>query len=290
MFILTPPDLKKLAEPFPEDMIEWRIQSCGIKGGKAWAMCLAYIQSRAIMDRLDAVCGPEGWKVEYTILPDGVIATLSIKCGSEWVSKQDGAEQTDIESFKGGLSSALKRAGSVWGIGRYLYDLEAGFAQTSEGNAPGMRFAKTKDNQVFYWAPPKLPAWALPKKEAPIEAQSNKALPVKRIDQAQAVPTVEAPPSPPASVSPQKEATRTLSERQVEVQTTLKARTSAWTQAEAAAYMKERFNLERVDDLSEDAYGKLLFVLREQTAQSASAVLRATSAVAKRAEPEEDVP
>lgn len=127
-------------------------------------------------------------------------------------------------------------------------------------------------------------------KSAPRDFQPSakpKPLPVKRIDQAQAVPTVEAPPSPPASVSPQKEPTRGLSERQVEVQATLRARATAWTPEAAAAYLKTRFSVDRVDDLSEDAYGKFLFVLREQTEQSASAVLRATSAVAKRAEPDE---
>lgn len=41
----------------------------------------------------------------------------------EWLEKTDGAENTDYEPVKGGLSDAMKRAASQWGIGRYLYKL-----------------------------------------------------------------------------------------------------------------------------------------------------------------------
>ena len=40
-----------------------------------------------------------------------------------WVMKYDGAENTDIEPVKGGLSDSFKRAAVLWGIGRYLYDM-----------------------------------------------------------------------------------------------------------------------------------------------------------------------
>ena len=39
--------------------------------------------------------------------------------------KYDGAENTDIEPVKGGLSDSFKRAAVLWGIGRYLYDMES---------------------------------------------------------------------------------------------------------------------------------------------------------------------
>lgn len=169
-------ELKNLAKPFPEKDIEWRLQQAGSGPKGIWAMCIAYIQARAIMDRLDEVCGPGNWKVEYRferagegVVP-GVIARIGIKIGDEWVWKEDGAEQTEIESFKGGLSSALKRAGSAWGIGRYLYDLEVAFSEeTSTERKPGWQFGKTKDGKPFYWLPPKLPAWALPAGSPPDE-------------------------------------------------------------------------------------------------------------------------
>jgi hypothetical protein len=114
------------------------------------------------MDRLDAVCGPQNWKVDYQFLPNGVLCLLSIKVGDEWITKVDGAECTDIEPFKGGISSALKRAGSAWGMGRYLYSLESGFVTIVEKNTEGAKYGKTKEGDVFYWIPPALPPWAIP--------------------------------------------------------------------------------------------------------------------------------
>lgn len=163
-------NLKLLTLPFKEDEIEWRIGQCGKKGnGQIWATCLAYVSARAIMNRLDDVCGPENWRVEYSFPSvDAVICKLSIDTGERWTTKEDGAEQTEIESFKGGLSSALKRAGSVWGIGRYLYQLETGFARIVEQRGSESKWGKTpktKDGHEgteFFWEPPKLPQWALP--------------------------------------------------------------------------------------------------------------------------------
>lgn len=158
--------LEKLKEPFSENEVEFRLAQCGENNGKIWAQCLAYISARAIQDRLDQVCGPENWTVAYEFVGStGVICNLSIKCGDEWVRKQDGADFTDIESFKGGISSALKRAGSAWGMGRYLYALESGFARIVEKGSQNAQYGKTKSGTSFYWAPPQLPTWALPKKE-----------------------------------------------------------------------------------------------------------------------------
>lgn len=47
----------------------------------------------------------------------------------------DGAENTDIEPVKGGLSDAYKRAAVKWGIGRYLYDMEAAWVDV-DSNYP----------------------------------------------------------------------------------------------------------------------------------------------------------
>ncbi len=52
-----------------------------------------------------------------------MICYLSIRCDGEWVTKSDGAGDTNIEAEKGGISDALKRAAQKFGIGRYLYYL-----------------------------------------------------------------------------------------------------------------------------------------------------------------------
>ena len=158
-------DLSKLKEPFPANEIEWRLQSSGTGSRGVWARCLAYVTNRAICNRLDEVCGPENWKNEFIKGPDGgILCGISIKVGEEWVTKYDGAENTNIEAVKGGLSGAMKRAASTgWGIGRYLYNLEEGFATILPEDSKEKAFAgKTKEGTKFKWLPPKLPSWALP--------------------------------------------------------------------------------------------------------------------------------
>ena len=157
-------DLVRLKEPFSAEDIEWRVQSSGKKkSGEIWAKVLAYVTNRAIMDRLDDVCGPENWQNKFETAPSGgVLCGISIRCEHGWVTKWDGSDNTDIEAVKGGLSSSMKRAGSQWGIGRYLYKLDVDWAVISEN---GTHFDKLKDNTAFKWNPPQLPTWALPSGE-----------------------------------------------------------------------------------------------------------------------------
>jgi len=156
-------DLKTLSEPFPATDIEWRVQSAGENHGKAWARVLAYVTNRAIMDRLDDVCGHAGWKNNFETGPNGgVLCCISIKVGDEWIPKWDGADNTDIESVKGGISSAMKRTGVQWGIGRYLYNLKADYAIVNDKGAHYQGKDRNGKYQAFKWDAPELPSWALP--------------------------------------------------------------------------------------------------------------------------------
>ena len=157
-------DMAKLKEPFPESDLDWRLQSCGEKNGKFWGKALAYITSRAVQDRLDEVCGPDGWKTSVRREGDAYICTLSIRVThedgtTEWLSREDGADSTDIEAIKGGISGAIKRSAVHFGIGRYLYNLKDGWANVCEN---GKYSGKTKEGKWFNWNPPALPSWALP--------------------------------------------------------------------------------------------------------------------------------
>lgn len=179
-------ELLKLQSPFPAKDIEWRVGRCGKNANGLWATCLAYLTNRAIMQRLDEVCGPENWKNEFTAGPaGGILCGISIKIekpghGDEWVTKWDGAENTDIESVKGGLSDAMKRAAVQWGIGRYLYDLEEGFATVSTEKKPGARYGQTKEKDSFYWIPPTLPAWALPRNVPAASSPTTTTAPTRK--------------------------------------------------------------------------------------------------------------
>src|SRR5262245_34593615 len=89
---VNPNDLKRLAAPFAPMDIEWRIGRSGVKDDKPWATCLAYITNRAIMERLDEVCGAGNWRNEYKAMPIGandstILCGISVKIGDEWVTK-----------------------------------------------------------------------------------------------------------------------------------------------------------------------------------------------------------
>jgi hypothetical protein len=165
-----------LQAPFPEEAIEWRIQQSGVKNGAIWARILAYVTNRAIQDRMDLVFGPDGWRNEYSAGPGGgILCGLSGYFGPDrgWVTKWDGAANTEVQTdgkldtdtnVKGGLSASMKRAATQWGIGRYLYDLEAAFATVGpdEKNYARAFDKDSKKDIPFRWSPPRLPAWALP--------------------------------------------------------------------------------------------------------------------------------
>jgi len=112
-----------LKRPFPTSKLRWR------KGGGNKE--LVYITARDVMDRLDEVCGVDGWQTDFDFIGDRMICKLSIrfylkteevsKWIASWITKSDGADDTSIEGAKGGISDSLKRAAVQFGIGRYLY-------------------------------------------------------------------------------------------------------------------------------------------------------------------------
>jgi len=155
-------NLNKLADKFAPEDVEWLAQNSGSSGSGNWCMVLCYITNRAIMDRLDEVCGVNNWKNEFQAGPmGGMMCGISIKIGDEWVTKYDGAEETKVEKTKGAYSASMKRAAVQWGIGRYLYKLEATFA-TCGAEKQYDNKAQTKDRKKFTWMTPQLPTWALP--------------------------------------------------------------------------------------------------------------------------------
>jgi hypothetical protein len=158
---------RALQAPFPDKDIEWRAQMSGDKNGSYWALLLAYVTNRAIQERLDDVMGIENWKNEFLPAPDGgVMCGLSINFDDSWVTKYDGAENTAMEAVKGGLSGAMKRAAVQWGIGRYLYNLEATIVslydkKQNDDDLP-ITIKEGSTKKRMYCKRPKLPEWALP--------------------------------------------------------------------------------------------------------------------------------
>ena len=154
-------DLQRLQDKFPASQVTWRVARESSKGDKV--QVLAYLENRDIMYRLDSVCGQENWRNEYKEFNvgdhKGVICGISININGEWITKWDGAESTNVEGFKGGLSDSMKRAAVQWGIGRYLYYLDSMYATLLE---KGEHFHECKNGAIKYWNTPDLPAKFLP--------------------------------------------------------------------------------------------------------------------------------
>lgn len=134
----TREQLEALRAPIDPAYIQFRVGS--VNAQHARGLALAYIDARAVQERLDGTVGPENWSLEYACQPYTVYkydqatnkkaaieshawtCRLSINTENGWVTKSDGAEQTAMEQVKGGMSDAFKRAAVAWGIGRALYN------------------------------------------------------------------------------------------------------------------------------------------------------------------------
>src|SRR4051795_9736243 len=143
---------EQLAVPFPISEVQFKPGA--VSGNRALA--LAYVDARAIQDRLDAVLGIDGWQDDYECLPDGsVVCRLRLRMGGEWVTKVDvggPSEQPDGgDRMKAAFSDALKRAAVKFGVGRYLYRLPSSWVDYD----PVKRQVR---------GTPTLPAFALPRR------------------------------------------------------------------------------------------------------------------------------
>src|SRR5262249_52993764 len=113
-----------LSAPF--DASEVKFKPAAVSGSRALA--LAYVDARAIEDRLGAVCGVAGWQDSYRVLPDGaVVCRLRLRIGEQWITKVDvgspSGQGDSVHPTKAAFSDALKRAAVKFGVGRYLYRL-----------------------------------------------------------------------------------------------------------------------------------------------------------------------
>ncbi len=142
---------RKLKAPFRPEELEYRITAKTKDETKG--LVAAYIQNRAVQNRLDEVVGFNNWKNEFlTVGDNSKICGISLRINGEWITKYDGAQDTNIESVKGGLSNSMKRAAVQWGIGRYLYDLPPQWVKIVHKGGKQFEISER----------PKLPNWALP--------------------------------------------------------------------------------------------------------------------------------
>ncbi len=154
-----------LSAPFSDSEVKFKPQA--VRGNRALA--LAYVDVRAIMDRLDSVVGVENWQDHYELLPDNsVMCRLRVRLGDRWITKTDvgsPSEQPDGgDRLKAAFSDALKRTAVKFGIGRYLYRLP-------------QQWADYDSSKKQFSSPPRLPDWA--KAPSGLEAAPPVSSPVK---------------------------------------------------------------------------------------------------------------
>lgn len=151
--------LRALAIPFDLQVVQWRVTEWSEDGRRG--LMMPYADPRAYSDRLNDLFTPAGWSRRYTVQTSapvqrsrrGPAAKILVTCevtiasigtnsgtGEEWADKENALTAAEAQAFKRSLS--------VFGLGRYLYDLDGEWVDLDQNGTP-TRF-------------PKLPRWATP--------------------------------------------------------------------------------------------------------------------------------
>ena len=198
---------EELARPFAPEDLEWRIQVTS--RDKTSGLAIPYVTNRAIQDRLDEVVGPENWYNDYKPWhgngkKDAQICGISIYFeGKGFITKWDGAEDSDIEPIKGGLSDSMKRSAVQWGIGRVLYKMTKPLWVRIEQKGNSYVICDTerpKLNAAYLELLDKL--HQLPTSPGAAQAQLSYKRDAQPPQQVQPQPTVVAPQAQPSAQQP----------------------------------------------------------------------------------------
>ena len=143
--------LAELKKPFK--LTELHFRPGATRDGKGLALC--YLTSRDVMKRLDDVLGIDGWQTKIVGYGERVICEMTCKINGVWITKSDGAGETQVEGEKGAITDAIKRAAVSFGVGRYLYYLSAWRDSWRPMNG---KYFKERDIDIAE----ALPRWAKP--------------------------------------------------------------------------------------------------------------------------------
>lgn len=168
---------RRLAAPFPAHLVGWKPQA--ITKDKKRALLVAYVDARAVMDRLDSVC-PNDWHFEIEVVSAAPGPTVKGRLTVLGQTREDigeaaegypgpgpgGPKRDDDQrggqpsegrdrgagTLKAAASDALKRAAVHFGVGRYLYDLPLVWTDWDDARRAPLEV-------------PELPEWARPEPE-----------------------------------------------------------------------------------------------------------------------------
>jgi hypothetical protein len=115
-----------VAPPVPLELVEWRVDSKPTDGNAKLSRCryVPYVNARIVQKLLDEWVGPLGWSDAYEPATLGGQAGLWCHLTIHGVTKTDFGVPSNMESGKGLVSDAFKRAACLkWGVAGNVYDL-----------------------------------------------------------------------------------------------------------------------------------------------------------------------
>lgn len=111
--------MKKIEfKPLTADQVEVRPTDTKNKGR---ATLLLYQTARCPMEILDDTF-PGAWATDYKEVAGNVYCGIGIKIEDEWIWRWNAGTEGNIGEGKSTASDAFKRAATMWGIGRELYN------------------------------------------------------------------------------------------------------------------------------------------------------------------------
>jgi hypothetical protein len=125
---------RALQDPFDPAEVDFRVQGrANDQAGRA--QVVAYIDARAVQDRLDTVVGAGNWSFDWTplVIDNGEVMVAKGTLTIHGISKSDVGSASNFEQSLGAVSHCFKRAAVHWGIGRYLYNLPMTWVQVERG-------------------------------------------------------------------------------------------------------------------------------------------------------------
>src|SRR5215469_8272406 len=125
---------RELRQPFDPSDVDFRVQGRVTEQNNR-AQVLAYIDARAVQDRLDAVVGCGNWSFDWSpiVTDNGEVMVAKGTLTIYGISKADAGSASNFEQSLGAVSHCFKRAAVQWGIGRYLYSLPASWVPVERG-------------------------------------------------------------------------------------------------------------------------------------------------------------
>ncbi|HFU7058163.1 TPA: Rad52/Rad22 family DNA repair protein [Bacillus cereus] len=147
--------MQSLQAEFPLEQLGWKITHTFESQGRLFAFVAPFVDARAIQDRFDEVFGIDKWQVSYEKWGEKATkCTISVFLNERWISKEDGSEESDYSSVKGGFSNSLKRAAVLWGVGRYLYNIKPRKVELTTCSKKKNDIYVSYQKKGYYFTPP----------------------------------------------------------------------------------------------------------------------------------------